>query len=312
MQNTLQIPFYVRYDEWISTHSLSGIWESIIWLEELLPKLLEISGIQSEEIKVNIKEVKWGCIIFGLDIDILVAIEIFRNTKDLYDIINFVDLAEVYKVWNDWVTNNQLWALVLSTCIWSDVCREKLKQILSRFLIELIKILPSQKDFPTTKVDWKDIPVNIVQKSHNLVQKSSFKKTLQPIFEWKISSIEYGLDNKFEDNITITQQNCWDYISNDQQILPDWINGSRRIITWAIVSIQKRKWSSAIIRIKWLQKPHKDLISYPTESVTIDEFSKNFPYDNLQFDVEVSRVTLFEKPKLIVHSITNLTQNTPF
>ena len=84
MQNTLQIPFYVRYDEWISTHSLSGIWESIIWLEELLPKLLEISGIQSEEIRVSIKEVKWGCIIFGLDIDILVAIEIFRNTQMFY------------------------------------------------------------------------------------------------------------------------------------------------------------------------------------------------------------------------------------
>lgn len=309
---TIHIPFYIRFDEWVSSHSLSGIWDSLIWLEELLPKLLEVSGIQSNEIKVNIKSVKWWCIIFWLDINLLILVELFRSAKAVHDFLafiwpNFETICNIHRNINDYAAHNPvdfeiIKILLESWTLWTT---------LSYFLKKLIKILPNQKNYPITQIGDIEIPNSIAQKSHSLVQKSVCKRTINPIFEGRLTKMEYSDTDSFENSVEINPQNSWDYVSDNQQILPEWISWSKRKIIWEIVTIQKRKWNSATIRVNWLNKSIRDLTAYPVDTLHIEEFSKLFGMKNIEFEVEISRVSLYEKPKLIVHTLNNVEQQLP-
>jgi hypothetical protein len=309
MSENIQIPFYVRYDEWKNNHSLSGIWESLIWLEEIIPKLIEISWIRHEEIKVSIKDVKWWCITFGLDINLIAAVEIFKQAKELYDILNFIDLWELYKEWNEWSKENPLGVELILWTIWAWLhYKEKIKEILSKFLVELLKILPLQKDKPNINIRWKYIPTKIAQKAHRLVQKSSFKKTLKPVFNWSVENVNFSEKNDFKNQVSIDKNNGWDYLSDKEQIIPEWWLHWWKVVTGKFVGWQRKKWNSVIFRVNWLEKKYRDLVCYPdaTNQMTITDFTPFLPDENLELSVDISRVTLYEKPKLIVHSIKNL------
>ncbi len=50
----------------------------------------------------------------------------------------------------------------------------------------------------------------------------------------------------------------------------------------------------------------KYLVCYPDPKMTITDFTHYLSDENLELSTEISRVTLYEKPKLIIHSITNI------
>lgn len=307
--NKIEIPFFIRYDEWIASHSLTWIGESIIGLEILLPKLIDVSGIDEEEISVKVTEVQWGCIIFSLSIDILIAIDIFKNVKDFYDVLQFLapdissmwaEIIKLHRDINDFAATNPVdydlikWTLGNWTLI----------MILSQFIKRLVKILPSQKNFPNTEFWDYVIPTKIAQKAHRLVNANIFNKTLHPFVDWKIKSIEFWTEISFNDREKIDARNFWDFLGEDQKILPDWIDWEIKSVQWKFVSWQIKKWKSLTFRVNGIKKSLRDLVCYPDESMEITDFTNFLAEESLSLKVEISRVSLYEKPKLIIHEIS--------
>lgn len=312
--NNLNIPFYVRYDEWIDIHSLSWIWESIIWLEELLIKLVKTSWLDDEKISVKIDSVEWWCITFCLNIDIIVAINIFKDLKDFYDILTFLtpdinliwkEAIELHRKINDFASDNPVdydlvkFLLTNWTLIW----------ILKWFIKDLIKILPSQKDRLTTNYEWYSIPKSIAIKSQKIIKSNAFKKTLSPFIDEKINNIEFSTDKTFKKSTKINSNNFWDYLWKDQQILPEWRNWDVKEIQWKFVSWQVKKGKSLSFRINWLPKFLRDFTCYPDDSMEINDFTEYLSKDNLLLKVEVNRISLYTKPKLIIHDISETILN---
>lgn len=316
MNQKISIPFYVRYDEWTSGHSLSWIWESIIWLEELLVKLVWVSWINEESISVEVKEAKTWCILFWLDINLILAIQIFKDIKEFYDIVNFIqpnitdiwtDLISLHSVINDFASKNPVDYDIIKAIWWSSI----FVWILKWFLNNLIKILPSQKQSISTSYLWYNIPTKIALKSNKLLKSNSFKKTLNPFIDWKIKSIDFWIDENFSNWTNINQTNFWNYLSEDQKILPEWENWDIKNITWKFVWWQIKKWKSLTFRVDWLNKKLRDLVCFPDENKDINDLTTYLSSEKLTLKVEINRISLYEKPRLIIHEIneTILTLN---
>lgn len=308
--NKITFPFFIRYDEWINDHSLIWIGESIIWLEYLLPKLINASWINDEEVFVKVVDVKWGCIIFWLSIDVVVAINIFKDLKDFYDILQFLT-PDISAMWADIVKlHNDINNFASTNPVDYDLVKFVLKNgslwvILSWFLKDLIKILPTQKNTPNTEFWNYNIPTKIAQKAHKLINTNIFKKIFHPFVDWKIKSIEFWLDESFKNRELITNWNFWEYLWEDQKILPDWLNWDIKLIQWKFVSWQRKKWNSLSFRVNWLQRSYRDLVCYPCDSMQITDFTDYLNEDNISLKVEISRVSLYEKPRLIIREINN-------
>ncbi|MDD4530687.1 MAG: hypothetical protein PHO80_04015 [Candidatus Gracilibacteria bacterium] len=309
--NKITFQFFVRYDEGLNDHSLVGIGESIIGLEHLLPKLVNASGIDDEEVFVKVIDVKGGCIIFGLSVDVIVAINIFKDLKDFYDILQFLtpDIsamgAEIIKLHND-INNFASTNPVDYDLVKLFLDRGSLGILLSWFLKNLIKILPAQKNTPTTEFGNYVIPTKIAQKAHKLINTNIFKKTFHPFVDGKIKSIEFGIDESFGNREIITNGNFGEYLGEDQKILSDWLNGDMKIIQGKFVSWQRKKGNSLSFRVNGLQRSYRDLVCYPCESMQITDFTDYLNEDNISLKVEISRASLYEKPRLIIHEINNV------
>lgn len=147
-----------------------------------------------------------------------------------------------------------------------------------------------------------DIPERIANELLILLKKKSIYKAITPLVEDVAKSIEIDTSKEFKNPVVrIDQENFQDFLTDDDQILPDYENGMTYPFDGEITSIKSTRGDSMTFHTKIGDKVY-NLDLFPEEGYTT-KFYLEYYQENVHLFGTVIRKSLYNKPKLRVHKI---------
>lgn len=303
-QKRISNKIYIRYSwfEWLEL-DLKTLGESLIGFNSVIPEILSNTKLNGE-IKVSVVDVNQGSIIFWVELQvILTLLEAFRNIKELHEFLQVVDpeqIKNLHTTINHFASENPIDYDILKLVIeimaaWG----------LWKYLIKAFHALREQKKAPKIQWDWYNLPTRVAENFHRSITKNSFRKAFKPFVEARIHSLQVAptLDFTEKDIAEITIQNFWDYLSENQEILPQLNNWDKITVQWKLIGLQSSKWDSMKVRFAGYNKNMRDFICYPQSWTDTKDFRSFFKEDNLKMELEVVRESKYVKPRFIVHNM---------
>lgn len=149
--------------------------------------------------------------------------------------------------------------------------------------------------------DAKDLPKRIQLALQKLIKKKGFKKALIPITENKAALIELSEDPEFKDSACVDQANLSDYLADDDMILPHLLDGNSYELNGTVTSLKATRGDRLTIQIHHEGEDH-NLDALPARGLTSKHYTDYYQED-VQVHAEVSRTSLYKKPKLRIQRI---------
>lgn len=303
-QKRISNKIYIRYSwfEWLDL-DLKTLGESLIGFNSVIPEILSNTKLNGE-IKVSVVDVNQGSIIFWVELQvILTVLEAFRNIKELHEFLQVIDpeqIKNLHTTINHFASENPVDYDIIKLVIeiiaaWG----------LWKYLINLLNAGKDQKQTPITQWDGYDLPSRVAESLHRSITKNSFRKAFKPFVEARIQKLQVAptLDFTEQDISEITIQSFGDYLSENQEILPQLNNWDKITVQWKLIGLQSSKWDSMKVRFAGYPKNMRDFICYPESWTDTKDFRSFFKEDNLKMELEVVRESKYVKPRFIVHNM---------
>lgn len=301
---------FIRYNSNNGLYSISELWESLIWLEKLLKTSSNLYNM-NWDFDVKLKKASEWSIIF----DILIwahsdLIYLFNdNLKTYLDFLLSVNYNEYLIIINN-INNDVLnWYKNLESFfadhpITYDISKYILNWILIYFIwwkivknIKILNINPINIQFN------QYLTVNQINIIQNDIKKWKFQEFLSPIIEWEIDEINiWNYENDIMNTkVEISNSNFDNYLSEWQEILPQFENNSIHILPWKITSMQVNRWETMKYNTKIADKEY-NLILLAKDWDHIDDYKQYFN-QNIILRCRIIRESLYKKPKLVIEWI---------
>ncbi len=279
--------------------NMATLGESLVGFHAVLNELFAISNIQGE-LQVRTVKVKEGSveIISILDV-VLNGHYPFTSIPALYDFLEttnedllkvaqdfFSAIGNTGKTINDFFNENQFMGSLAADFI-------------SGYMIYLIGKQQSRKE----KDADKNIPKRYANKLKQLQQRNTYKRALKPLVDGEFKSIkvaQLAVDSPKE--IVIEEKNLPDYLSDDSQILPDFVNGQEVKITARVVGLQSTKGETVKLKVDNIDPNNNLLMAHPPEGTGTENFRELYG-ENVLVVAEVYRRTLYKRPELLIRSM---------
>ena len=298
--------FFIKYsgvnNQDTSDIDLVTLGESIIGFDYAIKEIFEISKIEGE-IKVRISGTREGSIIVD-------AINIVSQLKDLpfektEHLLSFLQVADTnlyleaksffnqsvnvisisHKTINEYFAKNPFDQQVLTF-------------LFSNFVMYMLGKAQGQKKYANPQ----ELPKEYANALHKMIKDGKFKKIVKPLVEEKVKSIDISFDKNFKQKTSITSTNFEEYLSEEEKILPQYLDGMTYTFTGKIVQMQCSVGDSFKIRIHGFKISERDLIAYPPEGKTTKEL-ENFYEEDVRIIAVVKRDSFYQKPKLFIQEI---------
>tara|TARA_B110001469_G_scaffold123583_1_gene135841 strand:+ start:721 stop:1566 length:846 start_codon:yes stop_codon:yes gene_type:complete len=193
---------------------------------------------------------------------------------------------------NDYFSKKPLDLAIASACL------TKLFLILRK--IGKDKKLKSDEEIISELSD--DVPERIAQELLVLLKKKSIYKAIAPLVGDVAKSIEIDTSKEFKNPVVrIDQENFQDFLTDDDQILPDYENGMTYSFDGEITSIKSTRGDSMTFHTKIGEKTY-NLDLNPSEGHTT-KFYLEYYQENVHLHATIIRKSLYKKPKLRLHKI---------
>lgn len=168
--------------------------------------------------------------------------------------------------------------------------------ILSLVIAKLIKVAKSQKSTPVPIEE--DLPKRIAKEVHSLINKNGFKGYISPILNESVSSIEVSPDKCFgpESTAKIDSKNFESYLTDENEILPDLVNGEQVTLDGEITSLKSTRGDSLTFHYEDGGKAY-NLDLFPEVGKTTKNYIQ-FYKERVRVSAFVERDSMFKKPKL--------------
>lgn len=293
---------YVPYPN--SDIDLNLLGESLIGFERVIKECFKISKIDGN-LEVKAKNLSAGSIVIEIVLHVSAGIP-FNSISDMlafYKIASpdlhiqllsgFSEFNKIHETVNDLVAKYPLdFALVAA------------------FISKIIECAKRQKK-RVQVIDEKgeDLPEKPYAKAlHRMINKERiFKKALKPFVEDELSKIQISNERSFSHSSEITTQNFEGYLPEDARILPEYQNGQKVELSGNLVGLQKSKGDSMKIRVHDIKKNYSLLVAYLDESHDTKDCLQFYGQDII-FEAEILRKSLYQKPKLKIIGMPSLHQ----
>lgn len=269
---------------------LALLGESIIGFNKAIKEIIKISKINGE-VNINVVSVRSGSVIFGLDINSIIGPVAFDNHKEYLDFLMIVGheiydkINSMHRSINDYVAKNPVDFIVES---W----------MLSEFFIKMMNWAKKQKKTVVVEDEKRNIlPREYAIKLYKLTRKKTYKKAISPFINNAVNEIVLSSDVNFEKSLKINNDNFENYLSEDEQVLPQMENGQIYHLTGKIVSLQSSNGEYMKFKAENIDKRYQLLILYPLDNKRTDDYIQ-FYKKSVKIDAEVVRHSYYQKPKL--------------
>lgn len=147
-----------------------------------------------------------------------------------------------------------------------------------------------------------EIPDRIARELIILLKKKSIYRAILPLVEDVAKSIEIDTTKEFKNPVVrIDQENFQDFLTDDDQILPEFENCMTYPFDGEITSIKSTRGDSMTFHTKIGEKVY-NLDLFPEEGYTTKSYL-GFYQENVHLYGTVIRKSLYKKPKLRIHKI---------
>lgn len=167
--------------------------------------------------------------------------------------------------------------------------------LLSVVIPYLIKKAKEQKRSPIPKDD--ELPQRIAKELYGLIKKNGFKGLVSPIVNDSVIEIEISPDRDFRGGTTkINESNFEDYLTADNEILPDFVNGLEVVLDGEITSLKSTRGDS--LTFQWIDSGTVyNLELFPPNGKNTKNYVK-FYKEKVRVTAVVERTSMYKKPKL--------------
>ena len=167
--------------------------------------------------------------------------------------------------------------------------------LFSLAIAKLIKWAKKQKTTPLPVEE--DLPKRIAKELHSLINKNGFKGYVYPIINETVSSIEMSPDRNFGTaTARIDEKNFESYLTEENEILPELVNGEQATLDGEITSLKSTRGDSLTLHYEDGGKTYNlDLL--PEAGKTTKSYIQ-FYKEKVRVSAFVERDSMYKKPKL--------------
>ncbi len=280
---------------------LNLLGESLVGFDKIIKDFFQISGINCD-VEVKATKVEKGSIIFHILLDLWAhnySATLFTDPQVYTDFLRFIGVYQeevrgTIKSLGELHTDlNGLFAKYPFDAMWIGI-----------FITMMFDRFPKIKK--NKFFNLKDTPSRYVEKIQKIKNKKTYKRALKPFIEDAVSKIEVDNDHEFKTSAEITRDNFSDFLTEDERILPDLVNGQKINVRGKVVGLIADHGDYVKLKIYDFEKKYSGVIALPGDDTRTDDFIPFYNKD-VTLKLEVIRFSLYQKPKFIIHGI-ELTQ----
>jgi len=299
MKNKAQPNIIIKY-QWDPEKGgvdLKTLGESIVGFNSVIKETVKVLRIHGE-VSVKASVVKDGSIIF----EILTELSSIVSSIPFENLQSFLDFLEL--VGKQTVSDGFALASKAHEDLNSLYAKYPLDATLLGYgIVKLIAWAKRQKKVVTIQDDeGKFLPKNYAIRLHKLIKKRVFKKALIPFVEEEVSEIEIRAVYELRQPVIINNQNFEEYLSEEEQILPEYENGKVYRFVGSIVGLESSRGEYIKFKIDGIERKYSLLIAFPGNGKNTEDFLE-FYKKQVLIEAEVMRKSFYQKPKLIIRSI---------
>ena len=297
---------FIKFESENNSFDLIALSNSFKGLNTTIEELFKISKIDGE-LKIDVKQIKPGSILSELGFIITVGEQAFHRMPDLIDFIKIASpiayqeacrqLSEqIFDINNTYHSAEEFWrnhSLLtdLGTLFGS---------------VYIPRMIEKARLYKRNAIsEENDIPEVYAEKLHKMISDGKFKKIVEPIKDNSFDRIVVSGREDFSNPAVIDNDNFEDYLSEEEQILPEWIDGQERRLTGEIVALQSMYGDKMKVRIDQISSVIGSLVAYPPEDKQTREFRELYN-EKVNIKANIIRKSMYKNPELGIVDITRV------
>lgn len=146
-------------------------------------------------------------------------------------------------------------------------------------------------------VEDKELPERVAKELYSLIKRNGFKGFVSPIINESVGEIEISPDREFRTGCAkINEINFEDYLTEDNEILPDFINGVEVVLDGEITSLKGTRGDS--LTFQYIEAGIVfNLELFPPAGKNTKNYVQ-FYKERVRITAIVERTSMYKKPKL--------------
>lgn len=303
MEQQLYVKYVGKEDD-DSIIPFSDLGESLIGFDQSFRKLSKILRINCE-VELRAQATTEGSYIVES------LLQVAGNAADLFkDVQSFLEFAElcgkefyqesvqyfnqienIHKSLNDYFSERPFDLALIAGCI----------TYLLNFLGKIGKERKSLTDEEVLAKFREEISERVTRELLNLLKQKTVARAIKPLIEETAKSIEIDTTRTFPNPLKFDESNYQDYLTEDDQILPQYENGQTYPFDGEITSIKSTRGDSMTFHTDIDGKLY-NLELYPKDGMTTKAYLEYYQ-ENAHILAMVLRDSLYKKPKLRIYHI---------
>ncbi|HMN11871.1 MAG TPA: hypothetical protein PKD55_06045 [Bellilinea sp.] len=151
-------------------------------------------------------------------------------------------------------------------------------------------------------VEDKELPARVAKELYGLIKRNGFKGFVSPIINESVGEIEISPDREFRaGSAKINEGNFEDYLTEDNEILPDFVNGVEVVLDGEITSVKGTRGDS--LTFQYIESGTVyNLELFPPAGKNTKHYVQ-FYKERVRVTAIVERTSMYKKPKLHLSDI---------
>lgn len=301
MEENLLITYHEN-DKQAAGYDLGLLGESFTGFNDVFKELFTISKIQGDLV-LRTTKISQGSIDVQNIVDVVINGTPFSSVSDLLDFLRVADqqlyqeasnffnaIGNGHKAVNDFFKEYEFSGAVVSGLV-------------SGFIVSAVEWSGLQKKRVTTEDSaGNQISETTARKLRTLVLGGKFKRALKPISENSVSKVALASHSVKKVVTNISEVELGNYLPDDEEILPQLVNGTVIQLVGEIQALQSTKGETVKFKAAEIEKKFQLLTAYPADGKQTEDY-KDFYKKQVILTAEVFRKTLYKKPELIIQDI---------
>lgn len=278
--------------------------ESFSGMSAILKEMSELTGINGE-IEIRTTKITHGSVDLHNALQIALTGLPFNTPQDLYD---FLQVASPEKL-------EQAKAFLSGAL----GVREDINSYFARYPLEGTVLMALAGKFIAKTWGWAskqkgnltitddqlgEISITKARKLRGMVKKGKFRHVLQPIAQGNVSSIKVtGGQGQDKVSAVVTEHNLESYLPEDDQILPEYENGSVNTFTGLLTNLQSARGEILKIKVDNIDRAYSLVTARPHDGQTTEDYTQYY-HKPVTFTAEVVRASMFKRPEFVIQEMS--------
>lgn len=292
-------------------YDLALLGESFSGMSSVLKQLAELTGIEAE-IEIKTTKITHG----SVDIHTLIQVTVtglpFNTPQELFDFLQVVN-PEMYREAKQFLSGTLgAYETLESYFAAHPLAGTALMNMVGIFVVKAFKWAGKQKRrLTTTDSDLGEITPTQAGKLRGMVTQGKFRRMLKPITQGNVRTIKAAtVGDQRGMAAVIGESDIESYLPEDDQILPQFENGTVHTMTGVLQNLQSARGEIVKIRVDGIERSYSLITARPHDGQTTQDYLK-FYNQRVTFIAEVVRASMYKRPEFVIREMAVLQQELP-